>query len=103
MNRLALDMVSLTVKMKELTGRLLEVKSVGEHWKDENFSLAADKAKLEERLRFLEAHLVEVRWRILMEKYTLRVNLKEVHSLEIKLGYIDASNGYMLDDRVEFF
>lgn len=38
-----------------------------------------------------------------MEKYILRVNLKEVHSLEIKLGYIDASNGYMLDDRVEFF
>jgi hypothetical protein len=68
MNRLALDMVSLTVKMKELTGRLLEIKTVEEHWKDENFSLAADKAKLEERLRFLEAHVVEVRWTILMEK-----------------------------------
>jgi hypothetical protein len=93
MNRLALDMVSLTVKMKELTGRLLEVKSVEEHWKDENFSLAANKAKLEERLRFLEAHVVEVRWMILMEKYILRVYLKKVHSLEIRLGYIDASNG----------
>ena len=92
MEELSSNMVSQTVKLKETSGKLMELKSMEDHWKEENFSLAADKATLEDKLRNLEMQITSI---VEMQNTPLLSSMTTIGEKDGAQGYVLPIDGQM--------